>query len=109
MSLNRDNPKNSIEYIPISIRISMEESHFWGRATDISPDKIEFLSQFEFRKGKVLVLGFELDGEKLEEIRGAVAAVLRDPCGYFHYTLKLSDHNQQKNLLEKLQTLTAKT
>jgi len=103
MSPNRDK-----EYIPVSIGMSMEESPFWGRIMAISPEKIELLSQFEFKKNKMLALEFELCGEKLEDIRGAVASILKDACGYFHYSLNLSDHNQQKTILEKILRLTAK-
>ncbi|MFA6434417.1 MAG: hypothetical protein WCW52_06950 [Elusimicrobiales bacterium] len=94
------------EYIPVSIRISMEEAPYWGRILAISPDELELLSKFEFKKGRTLSVGFELDKEKLEDIRGAVTAILREPSGYFQYFIKLSDHNQQKNLLNKLLNLT---
>jgi hypothetical protein len=104
MSLNRAN-----EYIPASIRISMETEPFWGRIMALSPDRVELLSQFEFRRGKMLALGFEFGGEKLEEIRGTAETVERDATGYFHYSIKLSDHNQQKTLLEKILRLTAKS
>lgn len=87
----------------------MEESPFWGRITVLGPDKLDLLSQFEFRRGKMLALSFELDGDALEDIRGTVTAALRDACGYFNYTLKLSDENQRKAILEKLFCLTAKT
>ena len=97
------------EYIPVSIRISLEMEPFWGRIMAISPDKIELLSQFEFKKGRMMALGFELAGEKLEDIRGTAETVEKDPCGYFHYSIKLSDQNQQKDLLKKILHLTAKT
>ncbi len=103
MSLNRAN-----QYIPVSIRISLELEPFWGRIMAISPDKLELLSQFEFKRGKMMALGFEFGGEKLEDIRGTADTVLKDATGYFHYSIKLSDHNQQKTLLEKLLRLTAK-
>ncbi len=103
MSLNRAN-----EYIPVSIRISLELEPFWGRIMALSPDKIELLSQFEFKRGKMMALGFESGGEKLEDIRGTADTVLKDAAGYFHYSIKLSDHNQQKTILEKLLRLTAK-
>jgi len=104
MSPNRDK-----EYIPVSIRISLEMEPFWGRIMAISPGTIELLSQFEFKKGKMMALGFELCGEKFEDIRGAADTVLKDECGYFHYSVKLSDHNQQRTLLEKILGSTAKT
>jgi hypothetical protein len=97
MSLNRNKG-----YIPASIRISLEESPFWGRLLAISPDRLELLSQFEFKKGKMLALGFELRGETLEDVRGAVTGVFKDSCGYFHYSLTLSDRDQQKTILVKL-------
>ena len=97
------------EYIPVSLRTSLEVEPFWGRITTLSPEKIELLSKFEFKKGRVLALCFELDKEKLEDVRGEVTALLREPCGYFQYSIKLSDHNQQKAILAKLLTLTAKT
>lgn len=103
MSLNRAN-----EYIPVSIRVSLEMEPFWGRIMAISPEEIELLSQFEFRRGKMMAMGFEFGGEKLEDIRGAAGTVLKDAAGYFHYSIKLSDHNQQKTLLEKILRLTAK-
>jgi hypothetical protein len=103
MSLNRAN-----QYIPVSIRISLEMEPFWGRIMAISPEKMELLSQFEFRRGKMMALGFEFCGEKLEDIRGTADTVLKDAAGYFHYSIKLSDHNQQKTLLEKILRLTAK-
>lgn len=87
----------------------MEMEPFWGRILSISPETIELLSQFEFRKGKILALGFELCGEKLEDIRGRIAEIAKDSCGYFSYSLKLSDRNQQKTLLEKILLLTAKS
>jgi len=104
MSPNRDK-----EYIPVSIRISLEESPFWGRILAINSDKIEIMSQFKFKQGKMTALGFELDGEKLEDIRGAVSGAIKDSCGYFHYIIKLTDHNQQKTLLAKLLNLTARS
>jgi len=104
MSLNRDK-----EYIPVSIRISLEEAPFWGRVTAISPEKIELLSQFEFRKGKMMALGFELCGEELDDVRGKVSAVQRDATGYFHYSLELPDLNQRKTIREKILQLAAKT
>jgi len=97
MSLNRDK-----EYIPVSIRISLEESPFWGRLLAVSPGKLRMLSQFEFKKGKTLALGFDFYGETLEDVRGRIADVIRDASGYFHYSIILSDHNQQKAVLEKL-------
>ena len=103
MSLNRVN-----EYIPVSIRISLEMEPFWGRIMALSPEKLELLSQFEFKRGKMMALGFEFGGEKLEDIRGTADTVLKDAAGYFHYSIKLSDHNQQKTLLEKILRLSAK-
>lgn len=103
MSLNRDK-----EYIPVSIRISMETEPFWGRILAMSPGRIELLSQFEFKRGRMMALGFEFGGEKLEDIRGTAETALRDAAGYFHYSIKLSDRNQQKTLLEKLLRLTPK-
>jgi hypothetical protein len=97
MSLNR-----SKEYIPASIRVSLEESPFWGRLLAISPDRLELMSQFRFKKKKMLALGFELGGETFEEVRGTIGDVLKDPCGYFHYSITLSDSTQQKNILTKL-------
>lgn len=97
------------EFIPAAIRTSLEVEPFWGRVTAISPEKIELLSKFEFKKGRVLALGFELGGEQLEDIRGAITAVLREPCGYFQYSIRLSDQNQRTLILEKLLNLIAKT
>lgn len=97
MSLNRNK-----EYIPASIRISLKESPFWGRLIAISPDRLELLSQFEFKKGKMMALGFELSGERFEDVRGTAAEVFKDSCGYFHYSIVLSDRIQQKNILVKL-------
>ena len=104
MSLNRDK-----EYIPASIRTPLEGSPFWGRLLSIGPDRLELLSQFEFKKGKTLFLGFEFGGEKLEDVRGRVADALKDACGYFHYSITVSDHNQRKALLEKLIRSSART
>lgn len=87
----------------------MEMEPFWGRIMALAPGTIELLSQFEFKRGKMMALGFEFGGEKLEDIRGTADTVLKDAAGYFHYSIKLSDHNQQKNLLEKILRLTAKT
>jgi uncharacterized tellurite resistance protein B-like protein len=103
MFLSRDK-----EYIPASIRVSLEESPFWGRITAINPDGAELLSQFEFKKGKMLALGFELDGEKLEDIRVAVSRALRDSCGYYHYSVALADRDQRKALMAILIRLIAK-
>jgi hypothetical protein len=104
MSLNRNK-----EYIPVSIRTSLEESPFWGRLLAVSPDKLELLSQFEFKKGKTLSLGFELYGEKLEDVRCTIKTVLKDPCGYFHYSITLSDLNQRGAIRKKLLQLSANT
>jgi hypothetical protein len=88
-------------YIPVSIRVSMQEAPFWGRLTAISQDRIELVSQFEFRKDSMLVLEFELGGGK-EDLRGSVDEAAKDACGYFQYTLKLPDQNQRKYILETL-------
>ncbi|OGS53173.1 MAG: hypothetical protein A3J79_10360 [Elusimicrobia bacterium RIFOXYB2_FULL_62_6] len=70
---------------------------------------MELTSKFEYKKGRVMALSFELGGEALEDIRGAVAGVVKDGCGYFTYRVKLSDHNQQRALLEKILRLLSKT
>ena len=104
MSLNRAD-----QYIPASIRVSLELEPFWGRIMAISSGRIELLSQFEFKRGKMMALGFEFGGGNLEDIRGTADTVLKDAAGYFHYSIKLSDHNQQKTILENILRLTSKT
>ena len=97
MSPNRDK-----EYIPASIRISLEESPFWGRLLSVSPEKLELLSQFEFKKGKMLALTFDLGPDRFEDLRGRITETARDACGYFHYTLSLPDQTQRKAIFANL-------
>ena len=96
------------EFIPAIIRTSLDLPPLWGRVLAISPVSIELMSKYEYKKGRVLALSFELGGEALEDIRGAITAAQKDGCGYFSYTIKLSDHNQQKALLEKILQLISK-
>ncbi|MBU2574085.1 MAG: hypothetical protein KKH28_08430 [Elusimicrobia bacterium] len=97
------------EFIPAVIRTSLDLPPLWGRILAICPETIELMSKFEYKKGRVLALSFELGGEALEDIRGAITAAVKDGCGYFSYRIKLSDHNQQKALLEKLLRMLSKT
>lgn len=96
------------EFIPAVIRTSLDSPPLWGRILAVSPEVIELTSKFEYKKGGVLALSFELGGEALEDIRGAVKDAVKDGCGYFTYRVKLSDHNQQKALLEKLLQMLSK-
>lgn len=96
------------EFIPAVIRTSLDSPPLWGRILAISPESVELTSKFEYRKGRVMALSFELGGEMLEDVRGAVSAAVKDGCGYYTYRIKLSDHNQQKALLEKLLRMLSK-
>ncbi|MBI4800996.1 MAG: hypothetical protein HY796_00565 [Elusimicrobia bacterium] len=97
------------EFIPAVIRTSLDLPPLWGRILAISPETIELMSKFEYKKGRALALSFELGGESLEELRGAITGAIKDGCGYFLYRIKLSDRNQQKALLEKLLRMLSKT
>lgn len=90
------------EFIPAVIRTSLDSPPLWGRILAISPESIELTSKFEYRKGRVMALSFELGGETLEDVRGAVSAAVKDGCGYYTYRLELSDPSQRKALREKL-------
>lgn len=96
------------EFIPAVIRTSLDSPPLWGRILAISPDSVELTSKFEYKPGRVMALSFELGGETLEDIRGAVSAAVKDGCGYYTYRLKLSDRGQQKALLEKILRLLSK-
>ena len=115
MSQNPDKPAakppiaREKAYIPVSIRTSAEGSPCWGRITAITPESVDLMSRFEFRKGKMLALDFELDGGKMEEIRCSVTGALRDDCGYFHYETAFADRNQRDAVLAVLIRLNAGT
>ncbi|HCC46971.1 MAG TPA: hypothetical protein DEQ38_02455 [Elusimicrobia bacterium] len=80
--------------IPAVIKTSLDLPPLWGRLAFLSPLDGELVSHFELPEGKVLALTFELGRASFEDIRARIKKALRDPHGYYNYSLVFLDPAQ---------------
>ena len=89
--MNRNRADN---FIPAVIKTSLDLPPLWGRLAFLSPGEAELVSHFELPEGKIVALTFELGRASFEEIRARIKKALKDPEGYYNYSLILLDPAQ---------------
>lgn len=96
------NPNKADTYIPAVIKTSLDLPPLWGRLSFLSPERAELVSHFDYPEGKVLALSFELGRAGFEDIRARVKKALRDPDGYYNYSLVFLDPSQSQLLKDAI-------
>lgn len=90
------------EFIPAAFELSDGRGAGWGRLLEINPEGAVLLTRVPLSRGGGMDISFELDGQKIENLRAAVRKTAVDADGYLVCGLAFLDDGQKSGVRSRL-------